>query len=80
MKTKLLLTMLFSIGIIGITSAQGYAKNDNFGGPRKTVVIKHEPRRTVMVNHRISRHERRKMRRMERRHQRRMVVRHHRHF
>jgi len=79
MKTKFLLTVLFSIGIIGITSAQGLAGNDRIGGPRHAEIVKMHEARTIAADHRFSRHERRRMRREERRH-RRMVVRHHRHF
>lgn len=79
MKTKLLLTVLFSIGIIGITSAQGLAKNDFGGGPRRTAIVRvHEPSYRVMEDHRFNRHERKRMRREERRHERQM--RHRRHF
>ena len=78
MKTKLLLTVLFSIGIIGITSAQGLAKNDFVGGPRKATIVKvHEP---YKVERKINRHERKKMRREAKKHHRRVVRRHHRHF
>jgi len=80
MKTKFLLAVLFSIGIIGITSAQGLAKNDRIGGPRQAEMARVHEARTIAANHRINRRERRKMRREERRHHRRMVVRHHRHF
>ena len=38
MKTKLLLTVLFSIGIIGITNAQSFAKNDR--GPARMEMVK----------------------------------------
>jgi len=80
MKTKLLLTVLFSIGIIGITNAQGYAKNDRIGGPRHAEIVRTHEFHKIAVERKISRHERRKMRREERRHHRRMVVRHRRHF
>ena len=78
MKTKLLLTVLFSIGIIGITSAQGFAKNDRMGGPRQTEMVKvqHGP----VQDHKISRHKKRKIHRMAKKHHRHVVVRHKKHF
>jgi hypothetical protein len=75
MKTKLLLTVLFSIGIIGITNAQGLAKNDRNPNRIETVKIQHnEPRREVRKPvHKINRHHRKAHRIVKRHH---AVVRH----
>jgi len=78
MKTKILLTVLFSIGIIGITSAQGFSKNERFGGPRHAEIARMHERHEIAADRRISRHERKRMRREERRHER--WMRHHRHY
>jgi len=84
MKTKLLLTVLFSIGIIGITNAQSFAKNDR--GPNRMEIVR-TPHSTVQhqkevrksaVSHK--RHNKRKAHRAVKKHHR--VVRHqgHKHF
>ncbi len=76
MKTKLLLTVLFSIGIIGITNAQGLAKNDR--NPNRIEMVKtqhNEPRKEVRKPvHEVNRHHHRKAGRMVKRHH--AVVRH----
>jgi hypothetical protein len=64
MKTKFLLTVLFSIGIIGITSAQGFASNDR--KPVRVEMVKTHG--GIQSAHKVKRHHHRKVRRVVRKH------------
>ena len=83
MKTKLLLTVIFSIGIIGITNAQ-YAQNDRVRqGVRSGEITRYEASRLrqdemrlhrdvrrAEADHRLTRREKRELRREQKRHNR----------